>query len=72
MQKVQDSVRLQTVLAMYEQETVRNNGQPSYTRSKTSVRLHIDQMRAKKLQGSERKSGERSSNQESKRKESLR
>ena len=42
--KLQDSVRLQTVLAMYEQETVRNNGQPSYTRLKTSVRLHVDQM----------------------------
>ena len=28
---------------MYDQEIVRNNGQPSYSRLKTSVRLHIDQ-----------------------------
>ena len=41
--KVQDSVQLRTVLASYVQETVRNNGQPSYSRLKTSVRLHIDQ-----------------------------
>ena len=31
----------QTVLALYDQESVRSNGQPSY--SKTSVRLFIDQ-----------------------------
>ena len=37
-------MQLQTVSALYDQETVRNNGQPSYTRLKTSVRLHIDQM----------------------------
>ena len=41
--KLQDSVRLQTVLALYDQETVRNNEQPSYSRLKTSVRRHIDQ-----------------------------
>ena len=36
-----------TVLAMYDQETFRNKGQPSYSRLKTAVRLHIDQaMRA--------------------------
>ena len=28
--KLQDSVQLQTVLALYDQETVRNNGQTSY------------------------------------------
>ena len=28
--KLQDSVQLQTVLALYYQETVRNNGQTSY------------------------------------------
>ena len=39
----QDSDRLQTVLALHDQETVRNNGQPNYSRLKTSVRLHIDQ-----------------------------
>ena len=41
--KLQDSVQVQTVLALYDQEIVRNNGQPSYSRLKTSVRLHIDQ-----------------------------
>ena len=43
-QKIQDSVQLQTVLALYDQETVRNNGQTSYSRFQTSVKLHIDQM----------------------------
>ena len=33
----------ETLLAMYEQETTRNNEQPSHSRLKTSVRLHIDQ-----------------------------
>ena len=42
--KLQDSVQLQTVLALYDQETVRNNGQTSYSRFKTSVKLHIDQL----------------------------
>ena len=42
--KLQDSVQLQTVLALYHRETVRNNGQTSYLRLKTSVKLHIDQM----------------------------
>ena len=42
--KLQDSVQLQTVLALYDQETVRNNGQTRYSRLKTSVRLHFDQM----------------------------
>ena len=42
--KLQDSVQLQTVLALYDQETVRNNGQTSYLRLKTSVKLQIDQM----------------------------
>ena len=42
--KIQDSVQLQTVLALYNQETVRNSGQTSYLRLKTSVKLHIDQM----------------------------
>ena len=41
--KLQDSLQLQTVLALCEQENVRNNGQPSYSRLKTSVRLHIVQ-----------------------------
>ena len=42
--KLQDTVQLQTVLALYDQEPVRNNGQPSYPRLKTSVKLHIDKM----------------------------
>ena len=42
--KLQDSVQLQTVLALYNLETVRNNGQPSNSRLKTAVKLHIDQM----------------------------
>ena len=42
--KLQDFVQLQTVLALYHRETVRNNGQTSYLRLKTSVKLHIDQM----------------------------
>ena len=41
--KLQDSVQLQTVLALYDQETVRNNGQPSYPKLKRSVTLHIYQ-----------------------------
>ena len=41
--KLQDSVQLQTVLAMYEQENVRKNEPPNNSRLKTLVRLHIDQ-----------------------------
>ena len=41
---LQDSVQLQTVLALYDQETVRNNGQTNYLRLKASVRLQIDKM----------------------------
>ena len=39
--KLQDSVQRQTVLGMYEQETVRNNGQTSYLRLKTSVKHFV-------------------------------
>ena len=42
--KLQSSVQLQPVLALYDQETVRNNGQTNYLRLKTAVKLHIDQM----------------------------
>ena len=42
--KLQDSVRLQTVLAMYEQENIRSYGQPSCSRLKTVVRRHIEQV----------------------------
>ena len=41
--KLQDSVQLQTALALYEQENIRNNEQSSYSRLKTSARCHIDQ-----------------------------
>ena len=36
--KLQDSVQLQTILTLYDQETVRNNGQTSYLRLKTSAK----------------------------------
>ena len=39
--KILFSFRLSWLL--YDQETVRNNGQPSYSRLKTSARLHFDQ-----------------------------
>ena len=41
--KIRDSVQLQSVLALYEQETTRNNEQLWYSRMKTSVRRHVDQ-----------------------------
>ena len=33
-----------TVMALYDPETARNYGQPNYSRLKTSVKLHTDQM----------------------------
>ena len=41
---VQVKIAGQTVLALHDQETVRNNGQTSYSRLNTSVKLRIDQM----------------------------
>ena len=41
---VQVKITGQTVLALYDQVTVRNDGQTSYLRLNTSVKLHIDQM----------------------------
>ena len=41
---LRDSVQLQTVMALCEQETIRNNEQPSCSRLKTTVTRHIDQM----------------------------
>ena len=41
--KLQDSVQHQTILALYDQETVRNNEHTTYLRLKTSVKLHFDQ-----------------------------
>ena len=40
---LQVSVQPQSVLALHDQETTRNNGQPSCQRLKASVRLHVDQ-----------------------------
>ena len=42
--KLHDSVQLQTVLTVYEQENIRNNGQTSCSRLKTAVRRHIGQV----------------------------
>ena len=41
--KLQDPVQLQTVLALYDQETARTQ-EPNYEQMKTAVHLHIDQM----------------------------
>ena len=70
--KLQDSVQLQTVLALYDQETVRNNGQTSYLRLKTSVKLHVDQMMRTRNFRVRNEVAEIISHQESRRKESLR
>ena len=42
--KLQNSAQLQTVLALYDQETARNKGKPNYSQLKTAVKLHVDQM----------------------------
>ena len=42
--KIRESVQLQTVLTMYDQEIDRHLALPSYQRLKTMVRRHIDQM----------------------------
>ena len=71
--KLHVSVQLQTVLASYDQETVRNNVQTSYSRLRTSVTLHIDQtMRTRNSRVRNEIVVERSSHQESKGKERLR
>ena len=41
--KLQDLVQFQTVLAVYEQENIRNNEPPHYSSLKTLVRRHLDQ-----------------------------
>ena len=69
---LQDSVQLQTVLALYEQENIRNNEQPSLSRLKTSVRCDIDQTMRTRNFRAERISGDTSSNQEAKRETSQR
>ena len=52
--KIQDSAQLQIVLAVYDQENILNNEQPSYSRLKTSVRRHVDQKEDPQLQSPER------------------
>ena len=48
--RIQVSVQLQTVSALYDQETNRNSGQSTFQRLKTSGWLHIDQtMRAQNI-----------------------
>ena len=42
--KLQNTAQLQTVLALYDQETARNKGKPNCSQLKTAVKLHIDQM----------------------------
>ena len=42
--KLQSFDQLQTVLALYDQETARNKGKPNCSQLKTAVKLHIDQM----------------------------
>ena len=41
--RIRESVQLQTVLAMYEQEIDRDRAKPSYQRLKTMVKRHTDQ-----------------------------
>ena len=42
--KLQNSVQLQTVLALYDQDVARNSGTPNYQQLKTAVKLHTDQI----------------------------
>ena len=42
--KLQNSARLQTVLALHDQEMARNSGKHSNSQLKTAVKLHVDQM----------------------------
>ena len=44
MSTLRNSAQLQTVLALYDQETAPNKGKPNYSQLKTVVKLHIDQM----------------------------
>ena len=70
--KEQNSVKLQTVLACYDQATARNK-KPNCQQLKTAVKLHVDQMMTtRNFRGPERCCGKEISHQESKRQESLR
>ena len=66
--KIQDFVELQIVFALYEQENIRSNEQPSYARVTTSLRRHLDQTMRTRNFRAQNESGEKSSNQESKKK----
>ena len=64
--KLQDSVQVQTVLALYDRETIRNNGQIGYLRLKTSVKTSYESDdENSKLQSSKRSCGKRSNRKES-------
>ena len=67
--KLEDSVQLQTVMALHDQETARNK-EPNYQQLKTAVKLHIDQMMT--TRNLERCCGKEISHQESTRKENQR
>ena len=41
--KLQDSTQLQSFLALYNQESIGNGGEPDYHRLRMCVKLHIDQ-----------------------------
>ena len=43
--KLQNSAQLQTVLALYDQETARNKGKPNYSQLMTAVKLHTRNFR---------------------------
>ena len=40
--KSQDSLQLQTVLSLYNQDLIRRGGEPDYNRLRLCVKLHID------------------------------
>ena len=42
--KLQNSVQLRNVMALYDQEVARDNGTPNYKQLKTPVKRHNDQM----------------------------
>ena len=42
--KLQNSVQLRTVMALYDQEVSLNNGTPNYKQLNTAVKLHNDEM----------------------------
>ena len=43
--KLQDSVQLQTVVALHDQKTIRNNGQPSYSRHQSDYMIRTRNFR---------------------------